>query len=81
MVGAGSGLGSQIAGTTECYHYEGGYDPNDDGTYTYHPAHDECAGTWVDPWGQNYRVSCNSLASVGCGHYACGYDQSQLPCN
>jgi hypothetical protein len=80
VITAGSGLGTRVSGTMECYHYEGGWYPNPDGGESYSTPHDECAETRQDPWGQQYRVSCNTLASVGCGHYACGYDQSQLPC-
>ena len=75
VVGEANGLGEQV-GSMECYHYTGGYDPIDQ---HWHTAHDECSATYVDPWGQQYRVSCSSLPSNGCGHYSCG-QPGQLPC-
>lgn len=78
VVGAGNGLGARLAGTMECYHYEGGFDPVCD---CWTQTHDECAENRQDPWGQKYRVWCTTGAA-GCSHRACGdTDPSQFPCN
>lgn len=76
VVGAGGGLGTRVAGTMQCYHYNGGYDPVSDSWQT---EHDECDEIRQDPWGQQYDVWCSSLGS--CHHRACGdTDPNQLPC-
>ena len=75
VIGEAAWLGQQLF--MECSHYNGGYDPISE---IWHPAHDECSAVYQDPWGQNYNVNCSSLPQNGCHHYACGWDNSQLPC-